>query len=80
MNRPITVAPTCHRAARASTASGSAQASTMRSWASDSHTSHGARPGYLRGTRARSTSAPSFSAISPTAEDRPPAPQSVMAW
>ena len=52
---------------------------TIRSWASDSQISHGSSPGYLSGTVARSTSAPTPSAISPTAEDSPPAPQSVIA-
>ena len=52
---------------------------TMRSWASLSQISHGARPGYLSGASARSTSAPMPSAISPIADDRPPAPQSVIA-
>ena len=51
----------------------------MRSCASDSQISHGSRPGYFSGTASSSTSAPSTSAISPTADDRPPAPQSVIA-
>ena len=54
-------------------------ATTIRSWASDSQISHGARPGYLSGAAVSSTSAPTRSAISPTADDSPPAPQSVIA-
>ena len=54
-------------------------ATTMRSCASLSQTSHGRRPGYFSGAPARSTSAPTPSAISPIADDRPPAPQSVIA-
>ena len=54
-------------------------ATTIRSCASLSQISHGARPGYFSGASARSTSAPTPSAISPIAEDSPPAPQSVIA-
>lgn len=50
----------------------------MRSCASEIRTSHGIRPGYFSGARARSISAPPVSwAISPTLDDRPPAPLSV---
>src|SRR3990167_1441264 len=54
-------------------------ASVIRSWDSETHICHGARPGYLRGTFSRSTSAPPLSrAISPTEPESPPAPSSVM--
>jgi len=39
---------------------------------------HGARPAYFSGASASSTSAPRPSAISPIAEEKPPAPQSVI--
>ncbi len=55
-------------------------ARVMRSWASEMRISHGARPGYLSGARARSMRAPPVApAISPTLLDRPPAPLSVTA-
>ena len=55
-------------------------ATVMRSWASDKRISQGLRPSYLSGARARSMSTPPGSpAISPTEEDSPPAPLSVMA-
>ena len=38
------------------------------------------RPWYLSGAWSRSTTAPSSAPISPTAELKPPAPQSVIAW
>lgn len=79
---PITVASTSRRAASASsgpTCSG-ATASVMRSCASLSKIPHGARPAYLSGARSSSSNAPpGFSAISPTLDDSPPAPLSVMA-
>jgi selenophosphate synthetase-related protein len=53
--------------------------STIRSCASEIQISAYERPAYLSGTRSRWTSAPSFSPISPTALDSPPAPQSVIA-
>ena len=80
VNSPMSAKSTPTRRQRAPNSSRRSAAidTTMRSWASDSQTSHGSSPGYLRGTRSRSTSAPTPSAISPTADDRPPAPQSVM--
>ncbi len=80
MNAPISVnsvSNRSHRVCKAGIFSGGT-ASTMRSCASDSQISQGARPGYFRRTLFNSTSQPSLDAISPTAEDRPPAPQSVM--
>ena len=67
------------RRLRARPARSGGTATTIRSWASDSQISHGARPGYFSGAAVSSTSAPMRSAISPTAEDSPPAPQSVIA-
>ena len=49
----------------------------MRSCDSEIHISHGARPEYLSGAFARSTYTPVAEPISPTAEEKPPAPQSV---
>ncbi len=55
-------------------------ARVIRSWASETRISHGARPWYLSGARARSSRAPPVaSAISPTDDDSPPAPLSVIA-
>ena len=80
VNVPSTVASTPCRAQRATTSSACAggTASTIRSCASLSQISHAASPGYFSGARRTSTSAPTCSAISPTADDSPPAPQSVM--
>ncbi len=51
----------------------------MRSCASDTRISHGCSPGYLSGAHARSSSAPPLLvAISPTDDDSPPAPLSVI--
>jgi hypothetical protein len=52
----------------------------MRSCASEIQTSVADSPSYLSGTASRSTVAPSCAPISPTALERPPAPQSVIAW
>ena len=81
MNAPRSASSTPWRSQRARSAPSRSggTATTIRSWASDSHTSHGASPGYLSGTAVSSTSAPTPSAISPTADDSPPAPQSVIA-
>ena len=81
VNAPRSASSTPWRSqrARSSPSRSGGTATTIRSWASDSHISHGARPGYLSGTAVSSTSAPTPSAISPTAEDSPPAPQSVIA-
>ncbi len=51
----------------------------MRSWASEIQISVYERPSYFSGTRSSQTSAPIFSPISPTALEKPPAPQSVTA-
>ena len=77
---PISVASTPCRAQTATKLAScrGSIATTIRSWASDNHTSHAANPGYLSGTFATSIRAPTSSAISPTADDNPPAPQSVM--
>jgi len=54
-------------------------ANTIRSWDSDNHISQGCSPWYLRGTLSSCTLTPVSSPISLTAEESPPAPQSVMA-
>ena len=77
----MTVASTaCLRARALKAASFSGcTATTMRSWDSEIQISQGSRPWYFNGTRDRSTSQPpACMADSPTAEDRPPPPQSVM--
>ena len=81
VNAPRSASSTPWRSqrARSSASRSGGTATTIRSWASDSQISHGARPGYLSGTAVSSTSAPTPSAISPTADDSPPAPQSVIA-
>ena len=81
VNVPRSASSTPWRSQRSCSASRCAggTATTIRSWASDSQISHGASPGYLSGTTFSSTSAPTPSAISPTADDSPPAPQSVIA-
>ena len=57
-----------------------ATASVIRSWDSEMRISQGFSPGYLRGAFFRSISQPPESrAVSPTEEERPPAPLSVMA-
>ena len=49
------------------------------SWDSEIHISQGRKPGYLSGTKSRSTINPPDSfAISPTEEESPPAPLSVI--
>ncbi len=54
-------------------------AMVIRSWDSEIHISQGCKPLYFSGTRSRSTINPPDSfAISPTEEERPPAPLSVM--
>ena len=51
----------------------------MRSWDSDTQISQGSSPWYFRGTVASSISPPpAIRADSPTADDSPPPPQSVM--
>ena len=50
---------------------------TMRSWDSDSQISQLSRSLTLSGTASRRTRAPQCAASSPTAEENPPAPQSV---
>ena len=52
--------------------------STILSWLSDIHISQGCIPACFSSTPSRSTSAPVDWPISPTAELKPPAPQSVM--
>ena len=50
----------------------------IRSCDSEIHISHGCKPGYFNGTKSSSTMNPPDSfAISPTEEERPPAPLSV---
>src|SRR4051812_12565027 len=81
VNWPITVASTsslAHSANSAPRLSGGT-ASTMRSCASESQISQGCSPAYLSGTSSSATRAPVDSPISPTAEESPPAPQSVIA-
>jgi hypothetical protein len=79
---PTTVASTSRRRARsmkASTLDGGT-ARLIRSWDSETQISQGERPAYLRGQASRSTvTPPEPSAISPSEEERPPAPLSVMA-
>ena len=54
-------------------------ATTMRSWDSEIQISQGSRPAYFRGIFSSQTSAPPATrADSPTAEDNPPPPQSVI--
>ena len=81
VNLPITVASTFSdaKSARSSSKCSGGTDMTMRSWASLIHVSVYDRPWYFSGTTSRFTSAPSSSPISPTAELRPPAPQSVTA-
>ena len=78
---PSTLSSTSHRSASPCSSGRlpGGTASTMRSCASEIQISQGASPAYLSGALARSTSTPSFSPISPTADEKPPAPQSVMA-
>ena len=71
--------PCCAHNVRSSSHCCGSTASTIRSCASDNQISHGARPGYFSGACVSSTRAPTPSAISPIAEDNPPAPQSVIA-
>ena len=54
-------------------------AKTMRSWASLIQISVYERPAYFSGALSRWTPVPMVAPISPTAEENPPAPQSVMA-
>ena len=49
----------------------------MRSCASDNQISQGCKPGYFNSARSSCTFAPKPSLISPTALEKPPAPQSV---
>ena len=51
----------------------------MRSWASEIQISVYDKPEYFSGARSSHTTAPIDSPISPTALEKPPAPQSVMA-
>jgi hypothetical protein len=81
VNVPSTVASTSRRAARARNASTccGGTARVMRSCDSDSKISQGSSPGYLSGARSRCNSQPLLNcAISPTEDDKPPAPLSVM--
>src|SRR4030042_1255539 len=54
--------------------------SSIRSWLSETEISHGASPWYFNGTLSSSTVAPqaNFFAVSPTADDKPPPPKSVI--
>src|SRR5262245_57515623 len=80
-NRPMTVASTfslVHSASRRCQFS-SATARTIRSCASLIQISVYVNPSYLSGARSSQTSAPISAPISPTALEKPPAPQSVTA-
>ena len=82
VNSPRSVASTSRSRARSRKAASFSgrTASVMRSWASETRISQGASPWYLSGARARSSRAPpGCFAISPTEEESPPAPLSVMA-
>ena len=82
VNSPSAVASTSRRAASSSNASSfsGGTARVIRSWASERKISHGASPAYLSGALATVERAPpGASAISPTDDDSPPAPLSVMA-
>ena len=63
---------------RSSGRSFSSTAMTMRSWDSDRKISQEMSPGSLRGALSRKISPPVTESISPAAEEKPPAPQSVM--
>ena len=78
-NVPITVASTSSPPASASSAStrSGGTDSTIRSCASLIQISSYRNPAYFSGTAPSSTVAPTRSPISPTADDSPPAPQSV---
>ncbi len=79
---PMTVASTpfgARTAPRTRPTSSRGTARTIRSWASEIQISVYESPSYFSGARSSQTSAPISSPISPTALEKPPAPQSVTA-